>query len=162
AALLLGTDAEAFEVRLQALRTNLHFLTRVARAPDRSDYRFHPIYHRFLASRASALQPELLTTLRLRAADMMLRKKDVEAAARLSPTAHAGPQLISLSEATARRLLPGLPGPSLSNWTKNIPPVLVDQHPWLLIARGRDLTGQDHAQARAAFQQALDLFQRRH
>lgn len=116
---------------------------------ENGEYQYHPLFFLFLLNRLEhCYNPEQLRSVRQKAAEYLIRKDQVEPAAKLLQEASAWPELVQLICTQAPFLLEHGRQKILSNWLSEIPGEIFKQQPWLYYWQGQIMLTQDMAAAR--------------
>ena len=124
-------------------------------------YEYHPLFRAFLLRRAYAvLTVEQRADIQRRAAALLERDGQLEAAAGLLRNAGDWPGLARLVESRAAALIAEGRRALVDEWLGALPPDVAREHPWLLFWRAAGRTTEAPAAARADLEAALPRFQR--
>ncbi len=122
-------------------------------------YQYHPLFHEFLLTQLNErFSPEEIASLRRRAAAFAEASGHVEDAVQLWRQASAWDELSQYLHRIAQSMLEQGRGKTLASWIDQVPPEVLQRHPWLLYWRAQCLLPVSLIEARAQFERAHALF----
>ena len=124
---------ENCQVILETLERNNLFL--IALTDEKKWYRYHYLFRDLLKSRLKQSFPELLPTLHQRASLWYAAERDLESAIRHALAAQDYELTARQIEQVMHRLDQQNQQVLLSSWMSNLPPQVLESHPWLCIQR---------------------------
>jgi LuxR family maltose regulon positive regulatory protein len=123
-------------------------------------YQYHPMFRKFLLSRAKdSLGHEEIARLRLAAALLLEESGQIEDAARLLLEAKNWDRLVQLIIGQAQPLIDQGRQKTLAWWIENLPPELVENTPWLQYWQGICVQPFSPANSLIFFEKAFHSFQ---
>jgi len=138
---------------LEALVRRNYFTVRHLQADAPPSYEYHPLFRQFLLARAHAQLPEPeLSALKRRAAVLLSRQDNVEAAMRLVQQIQDWPMATGLIHEHAAALLRSGRYRTLQDWLSALPAEVLDREPWLLYYFGLARLPFDLSEARRWFE----------
>lgn len=125
-------------------------------------YEYHPLFRRFLQTRAKeTLGEEQLTQLQRLSASSLMREGQIEEAALLLREIADWQTLSDLVRSNAHSLVSQGRYHTLASWLQTIPPPVHEQDPWLLFWQGHCHLPFDQAEAMRLFKDSFSRFRER-
>lgn len=154
------TGMETKEILESLYRKN--FFIEKWRLPDVS-YQYHPLFRRFLLLQAGRVfSPDVLRTIRCRAAAILEKQGRPEEAISLYSLAHDFAAMRAIIVSWAQALVDQGRYAVLSEWIDSLPNDYTEKHPWLLFWKGISRLTSDPRESSLFCAKAYELFARNH
>ena len=153
----LTGDERAGQI-LAGLHRNNYFVA-LRQARPEPLYQYHPMFREFLLARVQETHPkELRRELQKSAARLMENAGRVEDALVLYRESHDWDEMARVIEAQAETMLAQGRGETLRHWIEDLPPELLNRHPWAVYWAAASQAQIAPREARLLYEKAFELF----